>query len=415
MRIRGRLKFSGDKSVSHRALLMAALTDGECTINNISGGEDVESTRKCLLACGILSEKRGRRVEVYGGTFGSPTQPLDCGNSGTAARLLAGLLAGQKVTATLQGDSSLSRRPMERIIRPLKMMGASIDGDNGRLPLHLSACSLSGIEYRLPVASAQVKSSLLLAGLGAGGKTTVVEQNKTRNHTEVMLNYLGADIRIEHDRITVSRLQAPLRTFNITIPGDPSTAAFFAAAAAVTPDSELILKDVLANPTRIAFFQALEKMGTGVEWLNLHEECGEPVADLRITHNPLQAITISGIDIPRIIDELPVLAVLSTQAHGRTTVRDARELRVKECDRIRAICSNLGNMGADVSELEDGFSISGPTPLHGSRISTYGDHRIAMAFSIADLFSEGSVELDNSHCVQISCPDFHRLLNRVVQ
>ena len=415
MKILGQLEFPGDKSISHRAVMLAALTNGDCIIKNISTADDVESTQQCLHACGIISKKSGSTITITGGTLKLPDHPLDCGNSGTTARLLTGLLAGQGISATLKGDQSLSQRPMDRIIRPLKLMGVAIDSDHGHLPIKLKLNSISGIEYTLPVASAQVKSSILLAGLGAREPTTVIEKTKTRDHTEIMLKNLGADLHIKDDHLTVSRLKSPLKPFCMTVPGDPSTAAFFAAGAALLNDSELILKRVLANPTRNAFYDTLQQMGAGIERLNLYEECGELVSDLKITHQPLKSITISGADIPRIIDELPILAVLATQAEGTTIVNNAEELRVKESDRIKAICTNLNRMGASITELEDGFIITGPTPLHGNLVTTFNDHRIAMAFSIAGLISQGSTQIDNIDCIRISCPEFEDLLGTVTQ
>jgi len=340
---------------------------------------------------------------------------MNCGNSGTTARLLSGLLVGQKIAATLEGDISLSQRPMNRIIRPLKLMGVNIKSRNGFLPIHLIVNSLSGIKYRLPVASAQVKSCILLAGLGAKTQTTVIESMKTRDHTEIMLKTFGADLQVDNNSTMVSFLRKPLKPFKMSVPGDPSTAAFFCAAAALLPKSELILKGVLANPTRNAFFQTIEKMGAAIECLNLYQECGELVNDLKITSKPLQSISISGPDIPRIIDELPILAILATQAEGITTVKDAGELRVKESDRINAICSNLSRMGANITELDDGFIINGPTPLQASKIRTFNDHRIAMAFSIADLITDGNVTFDNTSCIRISFPEFREMLKKIIK
>ena len=415
MRISGRLEFPGDKSISHRSLMLASLTNGNCIINNLSTGDDVESTRLCLVACGINTEKSKSTVQITGGSLSSPNHPLDCGNSGTTARLLSGLLAGQKITATLKGDSSLSRRPMNRIIHPLNLMGVDVKSRNGYLPIELAKSSLSGIEYVMPVASAQVKSSVLLAGLGAIGQTIVIETVKTRDHTEIMLKNCGTDILFEDNRIMLSPLKKPLEPFQLTVPGDPSTAAFYGAAAALIPNSELILTGVLANPTRNAFFQILEEMGTDVQGLNLYEECGELVNDLKIIPKSIEGISISGPRIPKIIDELPILAVLATQAEGSTTIRDAAELRVKECDRIKAICLNLRRMGANITELEDGFIIVGPTPLHATQIKTFNDHRIAMAFSIADLISDGTSTLDNRNCITVSFPEFENMLKKIVK
>ena len=413
MSITGELSFPGDKSISHRALMLAALTDGKCTIENISTGLDVESTRRCLRKCGIVSTVDSGRIEIIGGTWSIPTEALDCGNSGTTVRLMLGLLAGQEIAATFSGDQSLSQRPMNRVIHPLEKMGAEIAGHKGRLPLRLAPHQLQGITYAPPVASAQVKSAVLLAGLGAHGNTTIVEETATRDHTEILLRHLGAELVVEGNRITVKRLQRPLDRFQMTVPGDPSTAAYFAAAAALVPGSGLRLRNILLNPTRYGFFAALERMGAGLEILNRSSEIGEPVGDLRITPRPLKAVHIRSEEVPGIIDELPVLAVLATQAEGTTTVEGAAELRVKESDRIRAVCVNLKRMGADITEKEDGFVIHGPTPLKGAGITTFGDHRIAMSFIIAGLIAEGPVEPDNLSCIEISCPEFNTMLQRV--
>ncbi|MCH7733128.1 MAG: 3-phosphoshikimate 1-carboxyvinyltransferase, partial [Candidatus Marinimicrobia bacterium] len=305
MRISGELTFPGDKSISHRALMLAALTNGECIIDNLSTGVDVESTRQCLMTCGVQSKKNGKQVVITGNPLKNPASDLDCGNSGTTARLLTGLLAGQRVTTTLTGDKSLSQRPMERIIQPLGLMGASFENENGYLPLRLNSAPLTGIEYSPPVASAQVKSAILFAGLGAEGETTVIEKTKTRDHTERMLHVLGAHIRFDGNRSTIKKLEKPLKPFAMKVPGDPSTAAFFAAAAALVPGSNLILKGILSNPTRTGFFSALEKMGAGMECLKQWKENGEDVGDLRIFHQSLKGINISGNQIPTVIDELP--------------------------------------------------------------------------------------------------------------
>ncbi|MDP6526913.1 MAG: 3-phosphoshikimate 1-carboxyvinyltransferase [Kiritimatiellia bacterium] len=414
MRIRGELTFPGDKSISHRALMLAALSDGRCTVRNLSTGADVESTRQCLLRCGIESESKSGGVVIRGGTLGIPESDLQCGNSGTTARLLTGLLAGEGIPSTLTGDSSLSKRPMKRIIDPLNSMGSSIQSKDGHLPMSLESRSLTGIDYSLPVASAQVKSAVLLAGLNAKGKTTVREQVRTRDHTEIMLRNLGADITVSGSRVNLSPLTSPLQSFDLTVPADPSTAAFFAAAAALVPGSEITLRKTLKNPTRTGFFDALERMGAGVKWLEEYDEGGERTGDLRVWCRPLQPVSLSRPDIPGIIDEIPVLAILATQAEGTTEVRGAGELRLKESDRIAAICSNLLRMGADVTELDDGFVIEGPTPLEGAEITTYGDHRVAMTFTIAGLLADEGTRLDDDRCVAVSCPEFSNLLGKVI-
>lgn len=411
--LKGKLKFPGDKSISHRALILAALTDGDCQIENISTGADVESTRNCLALCGINSKKTENIVFLTGGQLRNPETNLDCGNSGTTARLLIGLLAGQKVSARFVGDVSLSRRPMQRVIHPLEEMGAEFESSDQHLPLTLRIKELTGISYTPSVASAQIKSAILFTGLGAEGKTTVTESIATRNHTELMLNELGADIRTKDNSVTVLPLQRPLNSFNMTIPGDPSTAAFFAAAAALIPNSDLILENVSANPTRTGFYAVLEQMRGNIECLSQWENNGERTGDLRIRGSQLEGISITKKDVPGIIDEIPILAVMATQAEGTTEIRGAAELRVKECDRINAICINLKRMGADITEFDDGFAITGPTPLKSSNIKTFGDHRIAMAFTIAGLAANVAVKLDNPDCVNISFPEFYSFLRKV--
>ena len=411
--IKGEITFPGDKSISHRSLMFAALADGESRISNLSTGADVQSTRACLEACGIEIRNNGNDVIVTGGKFSNPALPLDCGNSGTTTRLLLGLLAGQGINATFIGDDSLSSRPMNRILDPLSQMGLKSESNDGKLPITIYKSELNGIEYESPVASAQVKSAVLLAGLGASGNTSVKEPILSRDHTEKMLLGLGANISTNELTTTISLLKAPLSAFELSVPGDPSTAAFFAAAAAIVPNSEIMLNRVLRNPTRIGFYGALQKMGAGMDCLNIAEEAGETIGKLKIYSQTLNAITITKDDVPGLVDELPIIAILATQAKGKTEVRGAKELRVKECDRIHAVCKNLKKMRADIEELDDGFIIQGPTILKGAKIETFHDHRIAMAFKIAGLISDGDVTLDNPECASISYPEFYDELERL--
>lgn len=412
--LKDRLKFPGDKSISHRALIFAAMTNGKCHIENISTGKDVESTRACLALCGIDSNRTNKTISLMGRQLHNPKANLDCGNSGTTARLLMGFLAGKRVKANFVGDKSLSQRPMQRIIDPLNKMGSGIESVNQRLPLMLPGKILKGISYTLPIASAQVKSAILLAGLGADNDTTVIEPIPTRNHTELMLQELGVDIRISANTITVSPLQKPLKSFAITIPGDPSSAAFFAAAATMLQRSDLILENISFNPSRTGFYDALQRMGGDLQYLDHRKNNGEPVGDLRVRSNQLHSIAITENDIPNMIDEIPILAVLATQAEGKTTIQGAAELRVKECDRIHAIYINLKRMGANITEFDDGFEITGPTRLKGTEIETFGDHRIAMALTIAGLVANAPVKLDNPNCVNISFPEFYSFLSKVL-
>ena len=415
MEIKGELNFPGDKSISHRALMFAGLAEGESRISNLSTGVDVQSTRKCLEACGIKISNDRNDVIVKGRIFSDPTEPLDCGNSGTTTRLLLGLLAGQGINATFVGDSSLSARPMNRILEPLSQMGLKCESHDGKLPITIHKSDLNGIQYECPVASAQIKSAILLAGLGSSGKTSVEEPILSRDHTEKMIHGLGVDISIKGLTATVSNLSSPFSSFQFSIPGDPSTAAFFAASAALVPNSEIVLNRVLENPTRTGFFAALEKMGTGIECLNQWEETGELIGNLKIFHKSLQGINIDENDVPGLIDELPIIAILATQARGKTEVRGAEELRIKECDRIHAVCKNLEKMGADIQELDDGFIINGPTPLYGAEIETFHDHRIAMAFAIAGLVVHGKLVLDHPECASISYPEFYDELEQMKQ
>ena len=410
MAIKGEIIFPGDKSISHRALMFAALANGESRISNLSTGVDVKSTRNCLEACGIEIGNEGNEVVVNGGKFSDPTRPLDCGNSGTTTRLLLGLLAGQGINATFVGDESLSSRPMNRILDPLSQMGLESESKDGKLPITIHKSDLNGIQYESPVASAQIKSAILLAGLGASGKTSVEEPILSRDHTEKMIHGLGVDISIKGLTATVSNLSSPFSSFQFSIPGDPSTAAFFAASAALIPNSE-----ILANPTRIGFFAALEKMGAGMECLDQWDEAGEQIGNLKIFHQALNATPITKDNIPGLIDEIPVIAILATQAEGKMEIRGAEELRIKECDRIHAVCKNLKKMGADIQELDDGFIINGPTPLYGAEIETFHDHRIAMAFAIAGLVVHGKLVLDHPECASISYPEFYDELERMKQ
>ena len=413
MRIKGEISLPGDKSISHRALMFASLTDGVCVIHNISTGEDVESTRNCLAECGIQSVKSGNTVRIKGGVFSNPDKPLNCGNSGTTIRLLAGLLAGKRITAEFTGDDSLSKRPMNRIIAPLIEMGVIIESNNGHIPFTIKPRDLNGISFVPSVASAQVKSCIMLAGLGAIGQTVIDENVKTRDHSEIILKELGAPVS-SNGTISINPLSRPLQPFEITVPGDPSSAAFFAAAAALIPNSSITIKNVLANPTRIGFFQVLKKMGGGVEWQNMRKECGESVGDVHVFWEPLNGIDITSELVPSVIDELPIIAVLATQADGPTTVSGAEELRMKECDRIRAVCENLLAMGGEVIEKKDGFIINQCNTLYNTNIKTYGDHRIAMSFTVAGLLTDAGNILDDEDCINISFPEFHKVLTQVM-
>ena len=409
------MQLPGDKSISHRALMLAALAGGSSRLANLSAGTDVLATRNCLEQCGIPMAAESGAIVVHGrgGAFTTPEADLDCGNSGTTARLLAGLLAGRGIQARLTGDASLSLRPMERVAAPLRQLGATLTlSPDGTLPLDIQPARLNTLDYQLPVASAQVKSALLLAGLASDGAVTVRESVPTRNHTEIMLQFLGADITVSGTQVILGVGRQPLAPFSVAIPGDPSSAAFLAALAVLLPGTEIRFENLLLNPTRLAFFQALQRMGGKVAWAARGTSLGEIVGDLTVRSSTLMGITLEGEAIPPLIDELPILAVLASQAEGVTNVRDAGELRVKESDRLGAICENLTRMGGQVDERADGFRIVGPTRLRGAPITTHGDHRIAMAFTVAGQVATGPVSLDDPGCIDISFPGFHELLTQ---
>ena len=415
MVIEGEIDLPGDKSISHRSLMISALSQGVSRISNLSKGNDLISTVNCLKACGVKIKYHHEDVVVYGGKFSNPDSVLDCGNSGTTVRLLMGLLIGQGISATFTGDRSLLKRPMFRIIKPLELMGAKIEHNDGRLPIKINSKKLKGIQYSSTIASAQIKSSIILAGLGSKGTTAYTEPFKSRDHTEIMLKNLGSNISTQGLMTTLKPLTKPLKSMQIKIPGDPSSAAFFAGAVALIPDSKITINNLLNNPTRNAFFLVLKEMGLGINYINEKINDGENVADLEVYFRKIKSAKILEQNIPNIIDEIPILAILATQAEGRTVIKGAKELRYKECDRIHAICSNLKKMNANILELDDGFIIEGPSKLIGARVVTYGDHRIAMAFSIAGLISKEPVILDNQDCVSISFPNFFQKLKEVAK
>ena len=414
MPIRGSISIPGDKSISHRSLMIASLINGKSIIHNLSTGMDVNSTKNCLAACGTNFSNQNDSVLVGGGFFKSPETPLDCGNSGTSARLLSGLLVGKKIDVQLIGDESLTSRPMDRIIAPLKKMGAKIESSNGRLPINILSSELKSINYEIPIASAQVKSCLILAALDCNDKTILKEQTKTRDHTEIMLQKLGVNIKLDSS-IVIEPLKQNLEPFSINIPGDPSSAAFFASSAALIPNSDLTIKNLLANSTRIAFFDVLKKMGAIVSWGNMRKEMGEIIGDVNIKSHPLSGIHLSGEVIPSIIDEIPIIAVLATQADSPTIIRNAEELRHKESDRIDAICYNIKKMGIDIIEMKDGFIINPEKKLVNAEIKTFGDHRIAMAFSIAELLTSSNNVFDDLTCIDISFPNFFNILKTILK
>jgi 3-phosphoshikimate 1-carboxyvinyltransferase len=392
-------------------MILSAIANGTSTIHQPLHSEDLTSTINALRSMGIdIVEERAGRYKVLGkGLYGlqEPTDVIDVGNSGTTIRLLMGVLAAQPFHTVLVGDSSIARRPMARVSDPLRLMGAKIDGRKGGnfVPIAIRGEALHGITYRLPVASAQVKSALLLAGLYAEGITTLIEPVQTRDHTERMLQSFGVAISQEGDQISISQ-HHHLQATEIRVPGDFSSSAFFIAAALLVPGSDIILRKVGFNPTRTGLITALRHMGAEIEVLGQEMWGEELVADLRIKHQPLQGTVIAGELIPRLIDELPIIAVLATQAEGVTEIRNAEELRVKESDRIAAIATELRKMKAEVEELPDGLRIMGKTPLVGAMVSSYQDHRIAISLLIAGLIATGKTEVDGAEAINISYPRF---------
>ncbi len=409
--LRGSLSVPGDKSISHRSVMFGSMANGTTEITHFLNGADCLSTISCFRSMGISIEAEHGCVRVFGkGLHGlsAPGSVLDCGNSGTTVRLLSGILAGQAFSSELTGDASIRKRPMGRVIRPLREMGAGISGCNGTdyAPLSIRKSRLHGISYCSPVASAQVKSCILLAGLYADSPTTVTEPALSRDHTERMLSAFGAELDIEGLSVTVHP-EPVLEAIPVDIPGDISSAAYFMTAASIIPGSEIRLKNVGINPTRDGVLQVLQDMGADISVENVRFG-GEPSADLIIRHAPLHGTTVSGALIPTLIDEIPVLAVAAAAAEGETVIRDAAELKVKESDRIALVVNGLKAMGADAEATEDGMIIRGGRPLNGARIETASDHRIAMSFTIASLLTDDEVTLSDKDCVHISYPEFYR-------
>jgi 3-phosphoshikimate 1-carboxyvinyltransferase len=416
--LRGCIELPGDKSISHRAAIIAALATGETRIENYSTSADCASTLTCLQQLGVEIEQSGRTVLINGvgkNGFCDAQNALDCGNSGTTARLLAGVLAGQNFVSVLTGDDSLRTRPMRRIIAPLTEMGAQIETDNIFLPIKINGKNpLQAISYAPPIASAQVKSCVLLAGLNANGRTEVIEKTKTRDHSERMLGWFGAEIEIENDKISVSGA-SKLTARDLQIPSDVSSAAFFLVAAACLKDSDLTLKNIGLNKTRTAILDVLQKFGAEIEITNKREACNEPRGDLRMVgakHFPAASENVlRGSVIANLIDELPILAIFGTQLENGLEVRDAAELRVKESDRIRSVVQNLKKMNAKIEEFDDGFRVE-KSDLRGAKLDSFGDHRIAMAFAVAGLLANGETEIAGAReSVGVSFPEFFKTLD----
>ncbi len=410
----GRVKVPGDKSISHRAVMFGALASGITNISGFLPGADCLATIDCFRNMGVTIEFAGNEVKVHGvGLQGlkKPQNRLYVANSGTTIRLLLGILAGQPFTATITGDASIVRRPMRRVEEPLRRMGADISGleTDDHAPLLIRPARLSNITYHMPLASAQVKSAILLAGLYAGGCTTVIESSPSRDHTEIMLAAFGA--RIIKDGSAVSVLGGPqLTARNIAVPGDISSAAFLMVAGLIVPDSEIVIENVGINPTRTGILDVLKAMGADIAVTPKAGDNIEPLGDIRVRSSSLKAAEIAGPVIPRLIDEIPVIAVAAAFAKGTTVIRDAAELKVKESDRISAIAAGLARMGASVRELPDGLEIDGGRMLSGAPINSYGDHRIAMAFAVAGLRAQGQTEIMNDECVAVSFPGFDKVM-----
>jgi 3-phosphoshikimate 1-carboxyvinyltransferase len=413
----------GDKSISHRAALIAALAEGTSTLENFSTGQDCTATLSCLSELGIAIQREGTTVRLSGSALRQPARQLDCGNSGSTMRMIAGVLATQDFESTLVGDASLTARPMNRIVEPLEQMGAQITTNNGYPPLQIRGLqSLKAISYEMPVASAQMKTSLLLAALRARGRTVITEKARTRDHTERMLRWFGVPVETRDEpRSATTSVDGPVsfEASNVKIPGDFSSAAYLIAAAAMLPGSELELRGVGLNPTRTQFLDMLRLVNADPETLEIREVCNEPVGTVRVRSTSLElrrtSNVIEGQLIAALIDELPLLAVVATQLPGGLIFRDAGQLRVKETDRIAATVKNLRAMGAQVEEFKDGFAVNGPVRLKSGTIHSYGDHRIAMAFSVAALLADGESEIIDTECVAVSFPDFFACLESVVE
>ncbi len=413
----GSLRMPGDKSISHRYAMLAALAPGRSRFENFAPGADCASTLECVRRLGCTVERADDGsvvVEGLGPQLKSPAEALDCGNSGSTMRMLSGILAAQSFGSELIGDASLSRRPMKRVIEPLSQMGAQIDSDDGHAPLRISGTRLHGISYRPPVASAQVKTCLLFAGLLAEGTTTVEEAHATRDHGELALRAFGAELERSRNAVSIRGGQS-LKPLEAYVPGDSSSAAFFLCAAAIFPESNLVLDGVLLNPTRSALLDVLTAMGCRVSMLRVEEQHGELVGTIALVPGKGRHIVIAGAQTALLIDELPVLAAIAPYTAGGIEVRDAAELRVKESDRLSAVTRNLQAMGAQVEQTEDGWRIPGGQKLHGAEIESYDDHRIAMAFAIAALRAEGETVIHGAGCVAISYPAFFEDLERVVE
>ena len=416
MKFVGTLQLPGDKSISHRAIMLSTIADGVSYVRNLNDGADLQSTINILKQCGASIKQRNNEIIIDGKELQSPLKELDCGNSGTTTRLIAGLLASQKLTFSLVGDESLSKRPMKRIITPLKEMGCKISSNNGLLPLSIDASGgISSLDFDMKIASAQVKSSILFSALGGNNVSSINEIIPTRNHSEIMLNNMGALIERKGDKIVVYPLKSKLKSIDISVPSDPSSSAFFAGLAVISNNSKLKLTNVLLNESRIGFVEVLKRMNCLVKKSNESIHNGEKVGDLTFRSSNLKAIEVESKIIPSIIDEIPILAVIAAFAKGTTVFNNVEELKYKECDRLRAIIHNLKAFGIKTYENNNNLFVEGGRIKKMAEITTFDDHRIAMAFTILSLTSFKKYKLDNKECVDISLPNFFKYLSEVTK
>ena len=419
-KLKGEIRVPGDKSISHRAVMLGALAEGETLVHNFLSSADCRATVECFRELGIEIEEE-QNLRIKGKGLHGLTKPegiLNVGNSGTTIRIISGILAGQIFETTITGDSSIQKRPMRRIAEPLTRMGARVQGlgtgEEIYPPLKIIGGKLKSIEYKLPMASAQVKSCVLLAGLYAEGETTVIEPAPSRDHTERMLAYLGVPLRRFKNEIDL-RGGVSFEGREIEVPGDISSAAYFMVAGLLVPDSDILIREVGTNPTRTGIIEVLHRMGANLEVMDEEILSGEPRANIRVKYQGarVKGMEMGGELIPKIIDEIPIIAVLATQAEGQTIIKDAKELRVKESDRIKTISTELKKMGARIEEKEDGMVITGPTKLKGAAVQSYGDHRVAMSLVVAGLAAEGETVIEDTECIETSFPGFESLLSKI--
>ena len=416
MRFQGTLQLPGDKSISHRAIMLSAIADGESCVKNLNDGADLQSTINILKDCGALIEQRNEKIIINGRKLHSPKTELDCGNSGTTTRLIAGLLSSQKLIFTLIGDESLSQRPMNRIIQPLKKMGCIMSSNKGLLPLYVDASNgISAIDYDMEIASAQVKSSILFSALGGNNVSSINEVIPTRNHSEIMLKNMGASIETQGTKIFVHPLESKLKAIDISVPSDPSSSAFFAGLAVISNNSKLKLTNVLLNESRIGFVEVLRRMNCLIIQSNESIHNGEKVGDLTFSSSSIKAVEVEPEIIPSIIDEIPILAVVAAFSSGVTVFKNVEELKYKECDRLAAIIHNLQAFGIKAYENNNNLYVEGGKVKKMSQITTFDDHRIAMAFTILSLAAFKKYDLDNAKCVDISLPNFFKYFSEITK